>query len=54
MKPNRFEEGTFTFKDKYKRSWPDLISGIGENPTKEDLYNFYKKQISIVLNDISG
>ena len=47
-------EKDFPFGEKYKRTFPDLLSGLGANPTKEEKYNFYQKQISIILNDISG
>ena len=47
-------EREFDFQEKYKKKLPDLLAGLKNNPTKEQIYRFYKKQISVVLNEVSG
>ncbi len=42
------------FESLYRRKFPDFLSGLVSNPTRENKYVFYTKQVSVTLDEISG
>ncbi len=47
-------EKEIKFKEVYKKKFPDFLSGLPQNPTREMKYVFFQKQISVILDEISG
>ena len=44
----------FDFRKRYEKRNPDIFSGLKKNATKDDTYDFFKKQIQIILDEVSG
>ena len=44
----------FDFRRRYEKRNPDIFSGLKKNATKDDTYDFFKKQIQIILDEVSG
>ena len=44
----------FDFKRKYKKNKKDILTGLKKNATKDDTYKFFRKQIQIILDEVSG
>ena len=44
----------FNFLEVYQKKGLDLYAGINRNSSREKIYNFFRKQISVSLNEISG
>ena len=47
-------EKEIKFKEIYIKKFPDFLSGLPNNPTREMKYVFFQKQISVILDEISG
>lgn len=47
-------EKKIDFVKLYKRKGLDLYAGLGVNPSKERKFDFFRRQISVSLNDASG
>ena len=45
---------TIKFKEKYKKRGLDFFAGINQNISQDNLYEFFKKQIRIDFDEISG
>ena len=45
---------TIKFKEKYKKRGLDFFAGINQNISQDNLYTFFKKQIRIDFDEISG
>ena len=44
----------FDFKKEYLKKFPDFYPGVSNNSSKEKIYNTFRKQISIILNESTG
>ena len=44
----------FDFKKKYQKNKKDIFTGLKKNATKDDTYKFFRKQIQIILDEVSG
>ena len=44
----------FDFKKKYQKNKKDILTGLKNNATKDDTYKFFRKQIQIILDEVSG
>ena len=44
----------FDFKKKYQKNKKDIFAGLKKNASKDDTYKFFRKQIQIILDEISG
>ncbi len=44
----------FNFKKEYSKKLPDLYPGLWPNASRENVYNVFRKQIGIQLNDTTG
>ena len=42
------------FRSKYLLKSPDIFAGLKNNSSKEETYDFFRKQVVIVLDEISG
>ena len=42
------------FKSKYLLKSPDIFAGLKYNSSKEETYSFFRKQVDIMLDEISG
>ena len=47
-------DNVFDLEEVYKKKGLDFYAGLSKNNTFEDRYNFFRKQISISLNERSG
>ena len=47
-------EKDIKFNEIYKKKFPDFLSGLPKNPTREMKYVFFQKQISVILDEVSG
>ncbi len=47
-------EDKINFREAYKKSGLDRYAGISNNSKREELYRFFRKQISVSLNESSG
>lgn len=45
---------SFDFKEAYAKRFPDLYPGITSNSTREKIYDTFRKQINVSLNEQSG
>ncbi len=47
-------EENIPFIEQNKKKFPDVLSGINTNISREGKYSFYRKQVSVVLDEVSG
>ena len=44
----------FDFQKEYAKKFPDFYPGVSKNDSKEKIYETFRKQISIILNETTG
>ena len=44
----------FNFKKEYAKKFPDFFPGVSTNASKEKIYDVFRRQISIILNETTG
>ena len=47
-------EQAFDFRKAYGKRFPDLYPGLGNRPTREQVYDTFRRQITVSLNETSG
>ncbi len=47
-------EEKIPFVELNKRKYPDVLSGLNTNISRERKYSFYKNQVSVILDEVSG
>jgi capsular polysaccharide transport system permease protein len=47
-------DNSFSFRKAYAKKWPDLYPGLSDGDSREKVYDAFRRQISVSLNESSG